>query len=218
VPGQPYALTSVSLVVLDGSSLATIANISLDTRAADDPARQDAAILGIFAASLPRVSDAVEYFDAVLGHYFTTSIAAEISALDNGMFPGWQRTGLTIPVYAQRDDGPPGTVPVCRFYGLPSKGLDSHFYSASSAECAAVQQKYGDSWLLESSDVFDVYPADPNTGACLFDTNPVYRVYNNRADANHRYTTSRAIRESMVASGWVAEGYGPDAVAFCVPR
>jgi hypothetical protein len=216
--GQPYAVTSVSLVVLDSSSLATVASIPLDTRAAADPSRQGSAIVGTTSASLPAVSDAVEYFNSVLGHYFMTSIPAEISALDNGVFTGWQRTGQTIPVYAQRDDGPGGSVAVCRFYGLPEKGLNSHFYSASAAECAETQQSFGDSWTLESEEVFDVYPADPITGACLFDTTPVYRVFNNRPDANHRYTTSLGIRDSMVANGWIAEGYGPDSVAFCGPR
>ena len=38
---------------------------------------------------------------------------------------------------------------------------------------------------------------------------------NQRADANHRYTTSIAIRDQMVARGSVAEGYGPNAVALC---
>jgi hypothetical protein len=215
--GGPYSDTSDRLVVLDASSLMGIA-IALDTRAPDDPLRKVSAIRATAAASLPRVTATIEYFDTPLGHYFTTSLPAEISALDAGTFPGWQRTGETLPVYAQRDDGPDGTVPVCRFYGLPEKGLDSHFYSASVAECAAVQQKFGDSWLLESSDVFDVYPADVATGACPFETTPVYRVYNNRPDANHRYTTSLAIRDSMVQNGWIPEGYGPNAVAFCVPR
>jgi hypothetical protein len=45
----------------------------------------------------------------------------------------------------------------------------------------------------------------------------VYRVFSNRADANHRYTTDRATRERMVAAGWIAEGDGPDAVAMCAP-
>jgi hypothetical protein len=217
-PGQPFAEHSDHLLALDATSLATLGSAVLDARAADDPSRNGSRIVGTFIASVPRVSDAVEYFYAGLGHYFITSLTAEINALDTGMFPGWQRTGQTIPVYAQRDDGPEGSVAVCRFYGLPQKGLDSHFYSASATECAEVQQDFGDSWLLESSEVFDVYPADAATGACLFDTTPVYRVYNNRPDANHRYTTSLAIRNSMVAAGWVAEGYGADAVAFCAPR
>lgn len=217
-PGGPYADTSSRLVVMDALSLNNFGTMSLDTRLQDDPSRQGSAVLALGAASIPLVTSAVEYFDAARGHYFTTSIPAEIAALDGGMFPGWQRTGETLLVYAQRPDGPDGTTPVCRFYGLPEKGLDSHFYSASPAECAGVEQKFGDSWLLESSDVFDVYAADVATGACPFETTRAYRIYNNRADANHRYTTSRAIRDSMVQAGWIPEGYGPNAVAFCVPR
>jgi hypothetical protein len=47
---------------------------------------------------------------------------------------------------------------------------------------------------------------------------PVYRTWNQRADSNHRYTAVREIRDGMVARGYVAEGYGPDAVAMCAPR
>jgi chorismate synthase len=46
----------------------------------------------------------------------------------------------------------------------------------------------------------------------------VYREWNRRPDTNHRYTTSKAERDRMVALGGVAEGYGPDAVAMCAPR
>ena len=45
----------------------------------------------------------------------------------------------------------------------------------------------------------------------------VYRVFSNRLDANHRYTTDRATRDQMVASGWIAEGDGPDTVVMCAP-
>ena len=217
--GQPYALRSEQVNLLDAMSFQVLGSVTLDTRPANDPSRQDSSIkVAGNPVSMPKVSLAVEYFEEALGHYFTTSLATEIAALDNGVFPGWQRTGEKLPVYAQRADGPDGTVPVCRFYGLPARGLDSHFYSASPAECVQVQQRFGDSWLLESSEVFDVYPADVATGACPFETTPVYRVYNNRPDANHRYTTSMAVRDSMVQTGWIPEGFGPNAVAFCVPR
>jgi hypothetical protein len=46
----------------------------------------------------------------------------------------------------------------------------------------------------------------------------VYRLWNNRADTNHRYTSSTATRAEMRARGYLAEGYGPDAVAMCAPR
>jgi len=44
---------------------------------------------------------------------------------------------------------------------------------------------------------------------------PVYRVWNARTDSNHRYTTSIATRDQMVARGYIAEGYGPDNVTLC---
>ena len=31
---------------------------------------------------------------------------------------------------------------MCRFYGLPSAGLDSHFYTANAAECAQIPAKF----------------------------------------------------------------------------
>ncbi|MBA3777092.1 MAG: hypothetical protein H0X11_11735 [Betaproteobacteria bacterium] len=54
-----------------------------------------------------------------------------------------------------------------------------------------------------------------SSGACPADTRRVYRVWNNRADSNHRYTTDRTIREAMVAKGGVAEGYGVVGVSMC---
>jgi hypothetical protein len=44
---------------------------------------------------------------------------------------------------------------------------------------------------------------------------PAYRLWNGRADSNHRFVTDRSRRGAMVAKGWIAEGYGPDAVAMC---
>ena len=41
---------------------------------------------------------------------------------------------------------------------------------------------------------------------------PVHRVFTNRADANHRYTTSRTTRDLMLTKIWIAEGDGPDTV------
>ena len=79
--------------------------------------------------------EAVEYYNQALDHYFVTASTDEIAKLDAGVFVGWQRTGLNFDVF---DPATPhtGASPVCRFYGSPAAGLDSHFYSASPAECA----------------------------------------------------------------------------------
>lgn len=158
---------------------------------------------------------AVEFHRASVDHYFLSSDPSEIAALDAGVFAGWARTGLAFGVQPPGDRAGERRSPVCRFYGRPAAGLDSHFYSASPAECQAVIDRYGADWQLESTEVFVVALPDPATGACPAGTIPVYRVFNGRRDANHRYLTSIPLRDAMVASGWIAEGYGPGAVAMC---
>jgi hypothetical protein len=43
-------------------------------------------------------------------------------------------------------------------------------------------------------------------------------VFDNRRDANHRSMTDRTLRDQMVASGWLAEGDGPDLMVMCAPQ
>jgi hypothetical protein len=161
---------------------------------------------------------AVEYYYAALDHYFVTAIPAEIVALDGGQFPGWVRTGLGFNVYGA-GSAVTGAGPVCRFYGSPAAGLDSHFYSASVLECQQVLQRFPGAWLLESEDVFEVFLSNLTTGQCPAGSIPVYRAWNNRADSNHRYTTDLSVLQAMVAKGYLAEGYGPGPAptAMCSP-
>jgi hypothetical protein len=104
--------------------------------------------------------------------------------------------------------------PVCRFYGRPEAHLDSHFFSAAPDECAAVAAKFGASWTLETDAAFHVHPADRTTGECPRGSEPVYRAFDNRVDANHYYDTL-----PRAPAGWTYEGYGPGArpTAFCAP-
>ena len=160
---------------------------------------------------------AVEYYRAEADHYFMTSALNEIAKLDAGDFDGWQRTGETLPVVPATLPIAAGFSPVCRYYGKPEAGLDSHFYSASPAECAAVVARFADAWLLESANVFSVELPDAIDGHCESGSTPVFRLFNNRPDANHRYATSISIRDEMVAVGWLREGFGLHAVAMCAP-
>jgi Repeat of unknown function (DUF5648) len=105
--------------------------------------------------------------------------------------------------------------PVCRYYGSPQRGLNSHFYSADPDECVKVFWTFRLDWLWESDNVFQINLPDKATGACPGGTIPVYRVWNQRADSNHCYTTSVAIKAEMLAAGYGAEGYGPDGVVMC---
>jgi hypothetical protein len=162
--------------------------------------------------------EAIEYYNAALDHYFVTALANEIASLDGGSFAGWQRTGQHFTVF---DPATPvgGALPVCRFYGVPAAGLDSHFYSASAAECAAVRQRFPGIWVEETDNAFGIFLPDAVTGQCPANSVPVYRAWNGRVDSNHRFTTDPATLQAMVAKGYVAEGYGPPPmpVAMCSP-
>ena len=171
--------------------------------------------LVLASASVP-AAELVEFYHKDLDHYFITGFANEIQALDTGVHKGWSRTGMTIQTIDAAAAGA-NSVAVCRFYGNPARGLDSHFYSASKAECDAVRQKWPDDWLLESEDVFRVQAVDPVTGLCTGGAKAVYRLYNKRSDINHRYTTDPAVFDSMVAKGYTAEGFGnpQKPIVFC---
>jgi hypothetical protein len=159
-----------------------------------------------------QVSTVVEYHNAALDHYFVTWLPEEIAALDAGVpFPGWTRTGQSFRTFTTPDAG---TSPVCRYYIPPARG-DSHFYGRGAAECEATGLAQP-SLLLEASRFMHMML--PNAGTCPANATPVYRVFNNRADANHRYLTDRSLRSQMIARGWIAEGDGPDLVVMCAPR
>ncbi len=163
----------------------------------------------------------IEYYDAVRDHYFITSLQPDIDVLDLQIIPGWTRTGQSFGAYATLDSSGPGGQPVCRFYIPPELG-NSHFFSASLAECAAILQLkltnplYA-GYIYETPQAFFIGLPDTVTGACPIATVPVYRLWNQRADSNHRYTIDPATKAAMIARGYTPEGYGPDAVAMCAP-
>ena len=161
----------------------------------------------------PTKVQAIEFYNPSLGHYFVAADAQEISDLDLGVHAGWWRTGYQFFVW----DGAGGDAgPVCRYYIPPGYG-DSHFFSASLQECAETGAKFP--WLIKESDAaFYIALPDVDTGACATGEIPVYRLWNARADSNHRYTTSTVIRDVMLTNGYIAEGYGPQSVAMCAPQ
>jgi len=107
-------------------------------------------------ASTPPV---VEFHNSILDHYFITADPLEATAVDNGSAgPGWSRTGLTFKAYAVAQTG---YSPICRFYLPPP--ADSHFYSASPQECAAVAAS-NPSFILESTSVMQLAQPNPISG------------------------------------------------------
>lgn len=185
---------------------AILANGTVTTNSATNFAGQTASV-----GATPAAATAVEFYNAGLDHYFVSHITQEIADLDNGVHPGWARTGQTFRVFTASSST---TSPVCRFYIPPAKG-DSHFYGRGTQECSETGTK-NPTFLNEDPQFFFVIL--PNGGACPAGTINVYRVFDNRPDANHRYMIDPSIRDTMVSQrNWVAEGDGPDLVVMCVP-
>jgi hypothetical protein len=162
-----------------------------------------------------------EYYHAGLDHYFISNLQPDIDALDSGRIAGWSRTGHSFRVFPTQASGGPGVSPVCRFYIPPAHG-NSHFFSASPAECATIAAKVltdpnYSGYVQETSEAFYIALPDTTTGACPPGARPVFRLWNQRADSNHRYTIDAAVKAQMIASSYVAEGYGPNATIMCAP-
>ena len=159
----------------------------------------------------------VEFYSPSRDDYFLTMDATEMQTLDNT--PGWERTGEQFFAYVT---GPydtsftssRGTTNVARYYGLPSAGLNTHFYTfGSSAEVSSLSPS---AWVREVNE-FAIRQPLTSTGFCPTHTLPVYRLWNGRTDAHHRWTISPDIRREMVERGWRPEGYGPNGVVMCSP-
>lgn len=153
----------------------------------------------------------VEYYNTGLQHYFITAGRSEMNTIEaGGAGSGWQRTAYDFHAYLPETGVALGALPVCRFYGTPGRGPNSHFYTVNASECAAIKQDPG--WTLEG---IAFYLFAPVNGQCGISQQPVYRVYNNRFaqnDSNHRYTTDPNLYAQMQAQGWSPEG-----IVFCAP-
>ncbi len=165
---------------------------------------------GSVVAGMPTV-EVIEYYNAALDHYFITWTAAEIANLDAGTTsPRWTRTGKSFRAFATPQSG---TSQVCRFYIPPALG-DSHFFGRGEAECNATRAAHPD-FVLEEPNYTQLFV--PDGGGCPTGSKPIYRVFNNRPETNHRYTIERAVRDEMIGKGWIAEGDGEDRVVMCAP-
>lgn len=171
--------------------------------------------LAVAAIPASEITEAIEFYHAGLDHYVMTAEPGEINDLDTGRHVGWVRTGYRFSV-VKAGSTYPGSVPMCRFY---SPSVSTHFYTAKAEECEAVKVKFADFWQFESGEVFRAFLVNPQTGACPADTVYTHRLFNKRADPNHRYTTQLSVFAYMVGKGYQPEGDGNPQlpVAFCTP-
>lgn len=156
--------------------------------------------------SEPPRTEIIEYYAASLDHYFMTGFAVEEAILDAGTpIAGWTRTGKSFPAYS---DVGFGLSTVCRFFGTPGIGFNTHFYTAFDFECDVLKTQAA--WIFEANGFY--IAAD--VLQCPASTRPVFRLYNNGlgGQPNHRYTTSWPVIDTMQTQGWLLEG-----LVFCAP-
>jgi hypothetical protein len=159
-----------------------------------------------------------EYFHAGLGHYYLSSDFEESSWLDRGGGGGgWAKTGFSFRAWTS--SGNSIAREVCRYYGSPTLGPNSHFFSISADECEGLHQLQRATsgsiprWNHEGI-AFFAETVDSMTGQCRSGRAAVYRGYNNGCvrgiDSNHRFVTDRDELAALVSKGWSLEG-----IAFC---
>jgi predicted dienelactone hydrolase len=94
---------------------------------------------------------AVEYYYAAWNYYFVTAIPQEIADLDNGKYPGWQRTGQQFNVYSTTN-APASTSTVWRFLsGETYAPKSSHFYTTDVDEYNKLVSGAIPGWELEGA-------------------------------------------------------------------
>lgn len=189
------------------------------------------------AGALVEIVQVAEFYNAARDHYFMTSNASEIHDLETSVHPGWQRisnssvTDRPMQAYTIGRSNGRGGWGVCRFYGSPAAGLDSHFYTANRKECEElINKEWGQDyvggpwvhrvvdWSFESWGVFEMALPHSVTSECAPGTGtPVYRLWNGRNDSNHRFTKSWDLKQQLVSAGYIAEGWGENVVAICSP-
>jgi hypothetical protein len=159
---------------------------------------------GVSSVAVPAL-DVIEFAHPADGQYFLAADPAEIALLDaGGPGGGWQRTGMRFTAWPADSAQPGDAQPVCRFFGTPGVGPNSHFFTADAAECAAVRRDAH--WIDEGIAFRARLPA---SAGCAAGDTPLWRLWCAVADATasrHRNVTDQALVSPMVAGGWVLEG------------
>jgi mono/diheme cytochrome c family protein len=217
----PRASCDLAVAFSPSASGTRSSTITVASNAAGSP--QSFALTGDgCAGSSPSV---IEYIDtqdfpnAPGGHFFYSDSACEIALVDTGVAGRFVRTGESF-----KTGGPKA---LCRFYGNPVWGPNSHFFTIDDNECALVKSLQFtppppnvQQWNYEGLAFSETPPVGAGADrSCPAGTIPVYRAYNNAIrngvknawDSNHRYWTDKAALDAFAAAnGWASEG-----LVFC---
>ena len=179
----------------------------------------EGSVVGNLSVPNSTMFQSTEFFNTILGHFFMTVNEGEKDFIRRGgAGPGWTETGENFSVWSSlRADAATAT---CRFYGDPVIGPNSHFYSASSAECRQLlllQDTTTPDKPRWHGEGYEFKVSLPSTaGECSSGLVPVHRAYNNGVsrliDSNHRFVVNKDRLTPLLAAGWKYEG-----IAFCVP-
>lgn len=163
-----------------------------------------------------------EYIFNPLNYYFLTSSDTDKAILD--VTAGWARTGQSFTALSDAD---PGTRGISRYYFdkiAKAQSRGSHFFTLLATEKTTLSGLNPTNQPVPRLPVFeavDSYAYPPLVegvgGSCAPGQKPVYRLFRGQArfpdDPNHRFTTSIALYNQVVALGWDGEG-----VKMCVPN
>jgi hypothetical protein len=160
-----------------------------------------------FGVPLSGSSEVIEYYNDKLDHFAYAIDPAEQRYIEaGGAGPGWHRIGHAFEAWLPGQQ-PTSSAPVCRFYGTPGRGPNSHFFTADKNECAAVRRDAG--WLLESTSAFFVPSRDGINAIGLDSSGFVPRWYNGRFssnDSNHRMSSNSSAIGHHCVFAWRNEG------------
>jgi hypothetical protein len=185
------------------------------TLVVDAPQLASLAFLTLTGQGQPSATDAdtidvVEFHNPRDGQYFITADSREIGLLDAGALGAdWSRTGASFRAWST-GNAPDTALPVCRFFGTPGVGPNSHFYTAYERECGIVRND--PNWIEEG---VTFRARLPLAGTCDPGDTTVLRLWkaNESVTASrHRYVVDPAVAGEMQREGWVLEG-----PVFCAP-
>ncbi len=168
------------------------------------------ACLGATAGLAQTAVTVTEYYNSELDAYFITGRANEQALLDNAA--GFRRTGMNFASVSALA-APISLSSICRYYiSTVSPFVSSHFYGVQTTDCAQIAALKPAGF---SDEGFDFATTLPNANRTCPANAPnairrAYRAATNGKTGNHRYATSQATIDGMVALGWVDEG-----VTFC---
>jgi uncharacterized protein (DUF1800 family) len=143
----------------------------------------------------------VEFYLEPFNKFYLSAIPSEWAGLDALSAQGWRRTGITYTANTANQDA--NTRPVCRFF---HPGVASHFFTIDPNDCALLAAQPD---FVNEGIAWHAYAAVD--GKCAAGTAPLYRTFNNGANANngpanHRYFSDFSFYQTYAAKGYALEG------------